>query len=116
MNSASELTGNAGGTASTVGEFAISVIGSRSSCGAKPELLVERWIGREADAYDQQRVAVGLGAHHREGADIGIGAGTVDDDERLTEAFRKAVADKACKELGPAAGGERHHHLDRPCG
>jgi hypothetical protein len=39
MNSASELTGSDGGTASTVGEFAISVIGSRSRCGSNASFL-----------------------------------------------------------------------------
>jgi hypothetical protein len=39
MNSGSVLTGSDGGTASTVGEFAISVIGSRSVCGSKASFL-----------------------------------------------------------------------------
>jgi hypothetical protein len=39
MNSASEPTGSDGGTASTVGEFAISVIGSRSLCGSNASFL-----------------------------------------------------------------------------
>ena len=95
MNSASELTGSDAGTTSTVGELAINVIGSRSVCGSKPSLLVERRIGGEPEARDQQRVAVGLRADDRQRGEVGVGARPVEHHEGLAEPPGEAVAQHA---------------------
>ena len=78
------------------------------------ELLVERWIGGETDARDQQGVSVGLGADRGQRAEIGVRAGTVEHDERLAETLAEPVADQPRQQLGPAAGRERNDDLHRP--
>ena len=80
------------------------------------ELLVQRGIGGEADARDQQRVSVWLGADRGQGAEIGVGAGTVEHDERLAETLAEPVADQPRQQLGPAAGCERNDDLHRAGG
>jgi len=52
-------------------------------------------------------------ARDRLGADIGVGAGTVNDHARLTEPLGEPVADEPRQQVGAAAGRERHDQLDR---
>jgi len=54
-------------------------------------------------------------ARDRLGADIGVGAGTVNDHARLTEPLGEPVADEPRQQVGAAAGRERHDQLDRAC-
>jgi hypothetical protein len=80
------------------------------------QVLVERRVRGHADAGDAERVAVGLGAHDRHRADVGVAAGPVDDDDGLAVAFGKAVAQHPRHEAGAAARRERHDQLDLPRG
>ena len=70
-------------------------------------LLVKRLIDRDgAYRVDDQRIAVGRGAHHRLGADIAAAARAVLDDERLPQLFSELLRDAARQQIGGAARGE----------
>jgi hypothetical protein len=63
---------------------------------------------------DDQGIAVGRRAHHEFGAEVAAGAGLVVDHELLLEALGELLRHGARQDVGGAAGGEGHHHLDRP--
>ena len=68
------------------------------------------------EARHHQRVAVGLRLRDQLRAEIGVGAGAVDHHEALAEPARQPVGEHARQHVGAAAGGERHHDLDRARG
>ncbi len=62
---------------------------------------------------DEQRVAVGLGAGHRLGADRALRAGLVLDDDGLLQVPAEIFADQAAEHIGGTARGIGNHELDR---
>jgi hypothetical protein len=73
-------------------------------------------LAANGNAGEQQRVAVRLRIGHSGGADVGRGAGPVDDDEALAHGFAQPLDENARDQVGAAAGRERHHDLDRAAG
>ena len=74
----------------------------------------QRFIGGVGVRHQEQRVAVGRGPRDRLGAQDRAGARTVLDHERLLEGLRQILAELAGKNVGRAAGRERHDDLHRP--
>jgi hypothetical protein len=116
MNSGSVLTGSDGGTTRTVRRIGNQRDRIEIALRLEGEALVERGVGGEADAGNRERIAIRLGAHHRERAEVGVGAWPVDDQEGLAKALVEAFAEQPRQELGAAAGRERHDQLDRARG
>ena len=75
----------------------------------------QRLVGGVGVRHQEQRVAVGRRTRDRLGAQDRAGARTVLDHERLLERFGQVLAELAGKDIGRAAGRERHDDLDRPC-
>ena len=67
-----------------------------------------------APVADAQRVAVGCRFRDAADADAAGGAGDVFDDDILPERAAHMLGHQAPHHVGRAAGGERHHHGDRP--
>src|SRR5262245_19919837 len=59
------------------------------------ELVVERGVDRVGRGDPEQRVAVGRGAHHHFGGNVGIGARPVLDHDRLAEPLSQPLAQEA---------------------
>ncbi len=70
-------------------------------------------VERQSLALLQQRVAVGRRLGHARGADGAAGAPEVLDHHRLAPALGQALGDQAGELVGAAAGGHRHHDVDR---
>ena len=78
------------------------------------QLLVEIGIdGMRGGRRHQQRVAVGIAVGDEGRADVGAGAGLVDDGERLLERGGILIRHHARQDVGVAAGRERHDDLRR---
>jgi hypothetical protein len=76
-------------------------------------LLYRKWIHDErAVDRHQQRVAVGRGLRDDLGADDGVGARPVVDDDLLAQIFAHLLADEAAEEIGGAARRERNDERD----
>ena len=69
---------------------------------------------QRAGGDDAERVAVGRGFRHRADADGAAGAALVLDHELLAQTLRQAVGENARRDVGVAAGRERHDHRHRP--
>ena len=67
------------------------------------KLVVKRRIDGVRRAHQEQRVAVRCRLHDRLGGDIGAGAGSVLDDERLAELLRQPLTHQAREGVGGAA-------------
>ena len=64
----------------------------------------------------QQRQPIGLGPHHRFGADDAGGTGAVIDHHGLAKPGRQVLGDNAGEDIGEAARPGRDHDADRPVG
>ena len=89
-------------------------IGARSRISSIVACRHQRFIGRLGVRHHQQRVAVGRRLRGLDGADHAAGAGAVLDHEGLAEVLLQDAADLARRDVGRAAGAERHDDLDRP--
>jgi hypothetical protein len=67
----------------------------------------------ELAARHQQRVSVRSGFRHDIGAYHAAAAGTIIDDERLAQALRKFLSDRAAQRIVAAARRIRHDQPDR---
>ena len=56
-------------------------------------ILVERFVGRETDAADEQRIAIRLGARDEQIADVGVRTGPVHHDETAPERLGERLGD-----------------------
>ena len=61
----------------------------------------------------QQRIAVGLGAHHELGSNNACASGPVIDNDLLRELFGEPLRISARNQIGAAAGGLRDDQSDR---
>jgi hypothetical protein len=81
-------------------------------------IVGHRLFGRRIDGMgvrdERDRVAVGAGLGERRGADDGVAARAVVDDDRLAEIFRQLGAQRARHQVGPAARRIGHDPADRP--
>jgi hypothetical protein len=66
----------------------------------------------EPDARHHQRVAVRRRPDGGLRADIGVCAGTVEHNERLTEALAQALAENAGEQVCAATRGKRNNEID----
>ena len=78
------------------------------------EMPVHAGIGRIRCRDHEQRVTVGRGLHDRLGGDVGIGAGTVVDDELLAEPLRQPLRDQPRGGIGRSAGRIADENAHRP--
>ena len=76
-------------------------------------IFVHRRRHHHARAVKQQRIAVRLGGRRRLGAGIGAGAGTVVDDDGLSEPRRHVLDQQPRDHIVGRGGRERHDHPDR---
>ena len=80
------------------------------------QLPEQRNRQRVAVAHQQQGVAIGTGLRHPLRGDDAAGAGPVVDHHRLAQRARHGLAHGARREVGDAAGAERHDQRDRSLG
>ncbi len=86
----------------------------REGLGRVGMQLVDPGIdGQHAGVGEQQRVAVGIGARHQIGGDLAAGARTVVHHHRGGQLVAQRGRQQARRDVGAAAGGERHDQVDR---
>src|SRR5262249_41672886 len=78
------------------------------------ELVIERGVDGVPTADYEQRVAVRRCAHDRLGADIAARAGSILDDERLTEPLRQPLTHQTRDDVARTGRSERHDDAHRP--
>lgn len=66
--------------------------------------------GERSHIAQQQGMAIGRGLGHQVGGDVAACAVAVLHDHLLAEASAQIPGDDARHRVGPAAGGESHHH------
>src|SRR6516225_6603047 len=79
------------------------------------ELVVKRRVDCARRAEEAQGIAVGSRAHDCFGADIAAGAGTIFNDELLTQPLRQPLPDQPRSNVGRTSGSERNDQAHRPC-
>ena len=67
-----------------------------------------------AVGVQQQRVAVGRRLHDFEGGDVAVRAGPILDHHRPAQRFLQVMRKQPRRDIGSAAGRDRHQHPDRP--
>jgi len=77
------------------------------------ELRIHHAVGRHRHAADQDRVAVGVGAHHRLHADVGSGARAVLHQHGLAEPLGERRRERARQDVHRAAGRGWHDEAQR---
>jgi hypothetical protein len=81
------------------------------------KIAAQRRIDRDrAHGGEEQRVTVGLRLRHVFGPDRAVGAWSVVDDHGLPEQVPQPFGEKACDEIGGAAGSESDDQTNRPVG
>ena len=78
-------------------------------------LFVQRLIvDLRANGAEQSLIAVGIGQCEALGAVHAAGAADILDDHLLAENIAQPIRQNSTHDVGWAAGGERHHHGNRP--
>ena len=78
------------------------------------ELVVKRRVDRARRAEEAQRITVRSRAHDCLSADIAAGAGTIFNDELLTQPLRQPLPHEPRSNVGRTSGSERHDQAHRP--
>ena len=76
--------------------------------------MIERCVDGRRRVNHEKCVAVWRRLHDCPGSDVGAGARSVLNDERLAEALGELLADQARDDVGSAAGGIANDDLHRP--
>src|SRR5262249_51797227 len=79
------------------------------------ELVVECGVDRVQGSRQEERVAVGRGAHDRLGGNIAARAWSILDDERLTEPLRQALAHQASDDVSRSTRRKTDNDVDWSC-